>query len=133
MPGEFTKNGEDAVLPVRPAMCETLRPLIARKHPKAPLFDLPSKYNMARMLRQDLTDAGIDSKDDGTGKIDFHSLRHTFGTLLAASGLHPKVAQELMRQSDINSDDVAVYPHCGRGAAGSAGGGESARFFYTTM
>ena len=33
---------------------------------------------------------------------DFHTLRHTQGSLLAASGIHPKVAQTLMRHSDIN-------------------------------
>jgi len=40
---------------------------------------------------------------DGAGRYaDFHSLRHTTGSLLAASGVHPKIAQSLMRHSDIN-------------------------------
>jgi len=42
--------------------------------------------------------------------VDFHSLRHTTGTLLAASGVHPKVAQTLMRHSDINLT-LSLYTH----------------------
>jgi len=41
---------------------------------------------------KDITDEGL---------IDFHSLRHTFGTMLAKSGAHPKTAQALMRHSTI--------------------------------
>jgi len=44
------------------------------------------------------------------GKLDFHGLRHTFGTLLAASGIHPKTAQQLMRHSDINLT-MSRYTH----------------------
>ena len=51
--------------------------------------------------------------------IDFHSLRHTFGTLLAASGVHPKVAQDLMRHSDINLT-MSRYTHTLRGQTVSA-------------
>ena len=44
------------------------------------------------------------------GKLDFHALRHTFATMLAASGVHPKVAQTLMRHSDINLT-LSRYSH----------------------
>jgi len=38
----------------------------------------------------------------GRGRYaDFHGLRHTCGSLLAASGAHPKVAQSIMRHSSI--------------------------------
>ena len=33
---------------------------------------------------------------------DFHALRHSFVTLLADGGVHPKTAQDLARHSDIN-------------------------------
>ena len=33
--------------------------------------------------------------------MDLHALRKTFGTLLAASGVAPRVAMELMRHSDM--------------------------------
>jgi hypothetical protein len=45
---------------------------------------------------------------------DFHSLRHTTGSLLAASGVHPKVAQSIMRHSDINLT-MSRYSHILRG------------------
>ncbi len=42
------------------------------------------------------------NSDRDEGMVVFHSLRHSFGTMLAASGVHPKTAQQLMRHSDIN-------------------------------
>ena len=50
---------------------------------------------------------------------DFQSLRHTFGSLLAASGVHPKTAQELMRHSDINMT-MSRYTHTYRGQESNA-------------
>ena len=48
---------------------------------------------------------------DSTGRYaDFHSLRHTTGTLLAMSGVHPKVIQSIMRHSDINLT-MSRYTH----------------------
>lgn len=43
---------------------------------------------------------------------NFHALRHTFGTNLDRSGVHPKQAQELMRHSDINLT-MQTYTHVG--------------------
>jgi len=53
------------------------------------------------MLKEDLKLAGIDYETDD-GVADFHSLRHTFGTLAARSGVMPQVLQKMMRHSDIN-------------------------------
>jgi hypothetical protein len=53
------------------------------------------------MLMADLADADIPYVVDGL-YFDFHALRHQTGTLLTASGVHPKVAQKIMRHSDIN-------------------------------
>ena len=57
--------------------------------------------------------------DDETGNLDFHALRHTFRSLLAASGIHPKVAQELMRHSDINLT-MSRYSHVFHGQEANA-------------
>ena len=46
------------------------------------------KYNI---LDESITD----------GKIDLHSLRHTFGTRCAEAGMPPKVLQEIMGHTDI--------------------------------
>ncbi|HQL76018.1 MAG TPA: tyrosine-type recombinase/integrase, partial [Phycisphaerae bacterium] len=43
-----------------------------------------------------------------------HSSRHTTGSRLAAAGVHPKVAQAVMRHSDINLT-MSRYTHVFRG------------------
>ena len=42
--------------------------------------------------------------------LDVHCLRHTFATLLSKSGVVPRMAQELMRHSDIRLT-MNVYTH----------------------
>ena len=54
--------------------------------------------------------------------IDFHALRHTCGSLLAASGVNPKVAQTIMRHSDINLT-LSRYSHVYAGQEVAAVGG----------
>ena len=105
-----TKNRKEAELPLRPRTAYLLAQEFKGKELENPAFRLPSKYDMAQMLYTDLASAGINHTDDGSGKLDFHSLRHTFGSLLAASGVHPKVAQVLMRHSDVNLT-MNVYTH----------------------
>lgn len=46
------------------------------------------------------------------GRADFHALRHTFISNLAASGVHPKLAKELARHSTI-SLTMDRYTHVG--------------------
>ena len=104
---------------MREDTAEMLRHAFAHKLPESEAFNLPSKYNMARMLREDLQEAGINPEDNGQGKLDFHSLRHTTGSLLAASGVHPKVAQSIMRHSDINLT-MSRYTHVFRGQESQA-------------
>ena len=86
-----------------------LKELFANKLPQTPAFKLPSQWNMAKMIRIDLANAGVEI-DPERGQVCFHSLRHSFGTMLAASGVHPKTAQTLMRHSDINLT-MSRYTH----------------------
>jgi hypothetical protein len=53
------------------------------------------------MLRFDLEAAEIPYRNDAGRVADFHSLRHTCISNLAAGGVHPKTAQSLARHSDI--------------------------------
>ena len=53
------------------------------------------------MVREDLRAAGIPYQDDDGRYFDFHALRGQFISLLAAKGVHPKVAQTLARHSSI--------------------------------
>jgi integrase len=63
-----------------------------------------------RVFNRDLDLAGIVKKDDSGRTMDLHALRHTFGTMLARSGVNPRTAMELMRHSDIRLT-TAIYQH----------------------
>lgn len=66
------------------------------------------------MIQQDLAEANIPYVDDSGRYCDFHSLRHTTGSLLALSKIHPKIAQSIMRHADINLT-MSRYTHVFRG------------------
>lgn len=57
----------------------------------------------------------------GEGVLDFNSLRHSTASLLAASGVHPKMAQDLMRHSDIRLT-MKAYTHTLKGQEAKAVG-----------
>lgn len=65
---------------------------------------------LLRAFNLDLEYAGIEKKDQRGRTMDLHSLRHTFGTLLARSGVNPRTAMELMRHSDIRLT-TNIYQH----------------------
>jgi integrase len=100
----YSKNRKQSVLPLRKDTADELEHFLAGKLPGVKVFG--GRYEQltdktAKMLRADLSDAGIPYVDDRFF-FDFHAQRHQTGTLLAASGVHPKVAQTIMRHSDIN-------------------------------
>lgn len=113
------KSGRGAELPLQHGLAEELREWLADKlaglqdearsegrpppqklPPDTPLFHVPA--GLLRLLNRDLEFAGIPKKDDRGHTFDVHGLRKTFGTLLAVSGVHPRVAQEAMRHSTID-------------------------------
>jgi len=111
------KNRKEKTLPLRPGTAAEIKELLANKLPAAQAFKVPGKP--IDMLRPDLKAAVIDYVDDAGRYCDFHSLRHTTGSLLAASGVHPKIAQEIMRHSDINLT-MSLYTHTLRGQEADA-------------
>ncbi len=113
----YAKNKKSCVLPLKPETAIEVRTFTAGKLPTAGVFNIPEKT--AKMLKADLATAGIEYKDEGGRFADFHSLRHTAGTLLASSGVHPKVAQSIMRHSDINLT-MSLYTHTLRGQESEA-------------
>lgn len=62
------------------------------------------------MLRADLAEADIPYVNDGFF-FDFHAQRHQTGTLLAATGMHPKVAQSIMRHSGLDYEGDEQEEH----------------------
>jgi len=108
----YTKNGDEAVLPLRPDLCDLLRPYLAGRPTEAPVWPGTWVERSAKMLRNDLERAGV-AYVDGDGRFrDFHSLRHRFGSELAMANVPPKVAQTLMRHSTITLT-LDRYAHVG--------------------
>ena len=113
----YSKRKREDVLPLRPDTAAELGRFLAGKLPETRAFKVPGKP--AVMLRADLADVAIPYVDDSERYADFHALRHTTGTWLAANGVHPKVAQAIMRHSDINLT-MARYTHTLRGQEAEA-------------
>ena len=110
----YSKHRREDRLPLRTGTAAALGAFLAKKamreplslHPAegdgaAPVFDVPDRQFVIRMLRADLAAAGIPYTDDAGKYADFHALRHSFITNLANSGVHPKTAQALARHSTI--------------------------------
>lgn len=112
------KNRRESTLPIRKDTAAMLRDFLAGKMPNVKAFNKITRHT-SEMFRADLADAGIPYVDDAGRYCDFHSLRHTTGSLLAASGVHPKVAQSIMRHSDINLT-MSRYTHIFKGQESEA-------------
>jgi len=127
---KYTKNRKEAIQPVKAATMEAILQHLKLKTPTAAAFNLPNN-NLSKFFKKDVDEARLAwikaAQNDPeeyqrrvesdflklktkAGKLDFHALRHTFGSLLAASGVHPKTAQKLMRHSDINLT-MNIYTH----------------------
>jgi len=99
----YTKNKEKGAIPLRPESSVMLKDFLAGKMPNVQAFKMPSKYNMARMLKADLKQTDIDYVDDQDRRFDFHALRHTFITSLRAAPT--RVAQSLARHKSSKMTD----------------------------
>ena len=118
----YSKRRREDVVPLRPETAEALKAFFAGKTPHAKAFGGTYKRltpKTADMLRLDLADAGISYTDDAGRFRDFYCLRHTCGSWLAANDVHPKVAQAIMRHSDINLT-MSRYTHTLRGQEAEA-------------
>jgi len=118
----YTKNRNKAEISLRPDTTAEVKSFFAGRLPDVKAFGGTHKRltkTTALMLQADLFDAGIAYVDDAGLFADFHALRHTTGSLLAASGVHPKVAQSIMRHGDINLT-MSLYTHTLRGQESEA-------------
>ncbi len=119
----YTKDGEEAVQPLPRELAEALRPWLDSKPADRPLWPGTWHKRAFKMIEHDLAAARAawlaeaDSDEEkrkrreGSGYLayanelgtaDFHATRHSYITLLAKSGVHPKMAQDLARHSTIN-------------------------------
>ena len=95
-----TKNKKTATLPLTPALAQALRDFRSQQ-PSATgkVFrrGIPKPYTM----KKDLKACGIPYMDELGRHVDFHALRHTFGTNLQIAGVSPRAIMDLMRHSDM--------------------------------
>jgi integrase len=117
-----TKNRREANLAVHPDLAEKLRAHVRELPPNARVFKMPSKFNLAAIIRADLAQGRQNWLNAAQGPyerqkreasdflcavshtgeyFDFHSLRHTCGAWMALAGVQPKQIQEIMRHSTI--------------------------------
>ena len=132
----YSKHRRQDELPIRPDTAADLRTFMGCKHPAAKVFAVPlrtaevMKADLAAARTAWLNDAATPQQRkeredttflcyaDSAGRLaDFHALRHTTGSWLAAAKVHPKMIQAIMRHSDINLT-MSTYTHvfAGQGA-----------------
>ena len=93
----ISKNGKTDSIPIRADLTEELkswRSECGNPNDASHVFNVPKR--LVGTLKRDIKAAGIDP----TG-IDVHSFRHTTATHLAKAGVAPRIAQSIMRHSDI--------------------------------
>ncbi|MDI1346320.1 MAG: tyrosine-type recombinase/integrase [Pseudolabrys sp.] len=86
-----------------------LRKWLSGRDRSRPLWPGLLEKNPAGFVASDLERAKITIETD-LGKVDFHALRHTFGTMLARAGVKPQECMRLMRHKDINLT-LKYYTH----------------------
>jgi len=102
---QTTKSKRADSLSIYPQLCDALRAWRAENRPVSggeeggPAYVVGTVPDM-KCLRADLALAGIPDKDQAGRYVDFHSLRVSLSTLLAAHKVSPRAAQALMRHSD---------------------------------
>ncbi len=111
----YSKRRREDTVPLRADLAQALRFFLATMAPATQAFRIPNDHKKAaQMFRADVEAAGIAYRDASGLVADFHSLRHTFISNLAASGVHPKTAQQLARHSTITLT-MDRYTHSYRG------------------
>ena len=107
----YSKKRKERVQPIPPDLAIALKEYVGKRKADELLFpNMPDIRFLARILRKDLEAAGIPYKDQEGHVVDFHALRHTYATNLTRSGVHPKIAMDLLDHSDINLT-MAYYSH----------------------
>ncbi|MBI9017081.1 MAG: tyrosine-type recombinase/integrase [Phycisphaerae bacterium] len=65
-----------------------------------PLFNVPRDF--IKIFDRDLKAAGITKRHLQGRTVDIYRLRHTFATMFSKARVNPRIAQELLRHSDIS-------------------------------
>jgi integrase len=111
--GKLTKNRKAATIPLAPAVAVALRSYLVGKPKGRALWPGEWRKHAAKMLRVDLEAAEVPYVIDGVNGqefADFHALRHSFVSALAAAGTGAKELQVLARHSDPRLT-LGLYTH----------------------
>lgn len=100
LPATASKRRRDDRLPLRADLAELLREYLKGKPAGMPIWPGLWYRKGGDMMRGDLEAAGIPYLERGK-VFDFHALRGQLATALAAAGIHPRVAQALLRLSSV--------------------------------
>jgi len=117
----YSKHRREDTLPLRKETAEDLRAFLAGRQPAAKVFGGAWKGltgKTAEIVRLDLEAAGIDYQDSAGRFRDFHALRHTCGSWLAACGVPLTTIKEIMRHGDLRV--TSRYAHSLLGQASKA-------------
>ncbi len=108
-------------IPLRKGTADELKAYFASMLPGTRAFgrEEPLTKDTADMIKDDLADANIPYADESGRVFDFHALRHQTGSLLVASGCSPKVAQQILRHTDVNLT-MGIYTHTMHGQEAAA-------------
>jgi integrase len=108
IPAHVAKAKRDQVIPLHSGLVEMVRRLCDGKGRDEPILTIPDKKCVNRNLRHDCKLAEVDTKN-----VSFHSLRHTFCTLLARANVHPALLQKFARHADLKTT-LGYYVHLQR-------------------
>lgn len=101
LPGAFTKNKQQATLPLLPDFAVELRDWIRDEGISPGGVVFPVGPDVAKHLKRDLRAAGIPVIDDQGRIFDFHALRKCTGTYLNKLGVPITTAKEMLRHSTV--------------------------------
>ncbi len=96
------KNRKLQPLPLHPEVVAALKKLDEERRPRPTDRVFYGMLPKRETFRHDLKRAGIQNIEDPSGKLHFHSLRHTMNHRLQENGVVPTVAQHLMRHSTVS-------------------------------
>lgn len=102
MQAKNAKNRKLQPLPLHPELLVTLKRLQEERRPAPTDRVFRAIFPKRETFRHDLKRAGIQNIEDPSGKLHFHSLRHTMNHRLQENGVAPTVAQHLMRHSTVS-------------------------------
>ncbi len=99
----YTKNRKPARQEITRDLADALRAYLANKPKRRELWTLPQ--DTAEMFRVDLANAGIPYENESGEFVDFHALRHTYITFLAAARFPMVVVREMARHQSVTTTE----------------------------